>query len=148
MYSNISLYNNSHYIYCFKSHIPLSIYFNDINIAKSNCYVIMLEKNYDPVIYFNNKDINMDYIKEYKNNDFMIINNNSNGKCPYKGDIKWFSIVYGKNIEEKAAWSYYNPPEHLKIVENLIAFYNNKIKIYYKGEKINVSDILIKAQLT
>lgn len=147
MYSNIRLYNNSHYIYCFESYIPVSVYFNNVEIGKSSCYIIMLEENYEPVIYFNNSDLNMDYIKEYKNSDFIMPKNTDDGRCPYKGNIKWFSIVYGKNIEEKAAWSYNNPPEYLKIIENLIAFYNNKINIYYKRGKINVSDILINVNL-
>ncbi len=145
MYSNISIYNDYHYIYCFKSSVPISIYFNNIELGKSNNYIIMLERNYDPVIYFNKNDLNMNYIKEYKNNSFIISNNANDGKCPYKGNIEWFSIVYNENIEEKIAWLYNNPPEYLKIIENLIAFYNNKINIFYKKEKININDILIKA---
>ena len=144
--SNVSFYNDEHYIYCVESFIHLDIYFKDLKIGESENYVIMLEKNYDPVLYFHRSDINNNYIEEYKNNSFMISKNddNSNEKCPYKGDIIWYSIVYNKQIEEKAGWSYKEPPEHIKTIENLIAFYNDKINVFYRGNKISISDVLNK----
>lgn len=144
--SYVSFYNDEHYIYCVESFMPLDVYFKNLKICRSQDYVIMLEKNYDPVLYFHRSDINNNYIEEYKNNSFIISKNVNNGdeKCPYKGNITWYSIVYNKEIEEKAGWSYNKPPEYIKTIENLMAFYNNKIDVFYKGNKISTSDVLNK----
>ena len=62
--SDVSFYNDEHYIYCVESFIHLDIYFNDLKMGELENYVIMLEKSYDPVLYFHKSDINNNYIKE------------------------------------------------------------------------------------
>jgi uncharacterized protein (DUF427 family) len=54
--------------------------------------------------------------------------------CPYKGRASYWSVRVGDRLLEDLVWSYPAPiPESAKI-ENLLAFYNEKVDLYVDGE--------------
>jgi uncharacterized protein (DUF427 family) len=53
--------------------------------------------------------------------------------CPYKGTASYWSVRVGDQVIPDLVWTYPNPhPESYKI-ENLLAFYNEKVDIYVDG---------------
>jgi uncharacterized protein (DUF427 family) len=44
--------------------------------------------------------------------------------CPYKGDASYFSIVDGP---ENAVWSYEQPYDEMRDIQDLLAFYPTKV---------------------
>jgi uncharacterized protein (DUF427 family) len=53
--------------------------------------------------------------------------------CPYKGTASYWSVKVGDRVISDLVWTYPNPhPESFKI-ENLLAFYNEKVDIYVDG---------------
>jgi uncharacterized protein (DUF427 family) len=53
--------------------------------------------------------------------------------CPYKGIASYWSVMVGDQTVPDLVWGYPNPhPESFKI-ENLLAFYNEKVDIYVDG---------------
>jgi uncharacterized protein (DUF427 family) len=53
--------------------------------------------------------------------------------CPYKGSASYWSVQVRDRVIADLVWSYPNPhPEAFKI-ENLLAFYNEKVDIYVDG---------------
>jgi uncharacterized protein (DUF427 family) len=53
--------------------------------------------------------------------------------CPYKGTASYWSVTVGDRVIPDLVWTYPNPhPESCKI-ENLLAFFNEKVDIYVDG---------------
>ncbi len=55
-------------------------------------------------------------------------------RCPYKGEAGYWTIKAGGEVLEDCAWSYPAPLPEIPKIENLIAFYNEKVDIIVDGE--------------
>jgi len=55
-------------------------------------------------------------------------------QCPYKGRASYFSIHAGGKVATDLAWSYPFPIPECPKIENLIAFYNEKVDILVDGD--------------
>jgi uncharacterized protein (DUF427 family) len=54
--------------------------------------------------------------------------------CPYKGTARYWSVRAGDRTVKDLAWSYPTPIPECTKVEQLIAFFNEKVDVYLDGE--------------
>jgi uncharacterized protein (DUF427 family) len=54
-------------------------------------------------------------------------------RCPYKGEAVYWSVRAGRELLEDIVWSYPAPIPEAPKIENLLAFYNEKIDITVDG---------------
>jgi uncharacterized protein (DUF427 family) len=55
-------------------------------------------------------------------------------RCPYKGVAHYWSVRAGDTVLKDFAWSYPAPIPECPKIENLVAFYNEKVDIHVDGE--------------
>jgi uncharacterized protein (DUF427 family) len=55
--------------------------------------------------------------------------------CPYKGRAVYWSAEVNGKLHENIAWSYPAPIPECPKIENLLAFFNERVDIYVDGEK-------------
>jgi uncharacterized protein (DUF427 family) len=56
-------------------------------------------------------------------------------RCPYKGQARYWSVVVGGREHKDIVWSYSPPIPECPRIDNLLAFYNEKVDIFVDGEK-------------
>jgi uncharacterized protein (DUF427 family) len=56
-------------------------------------------------------------------------------RCPYKGQAWYWSVVVGGREHKDIVWSYSPPIPECPRIDNLVAFYNEKVDIFVDGEK-------------
>jgi uncharacterized protein (DUF427 family) len=56
-------------------------------------------------------------------------------ECPYKGVASYYSIKVGDHILEDIVWYYPFPYAEVSKIQNMLAFYNEKVDLYVDGEK-------------
>jgi uncharacterized protein (DUF427 family) len=54
--------------------------------------------------------------------------------CPYKGTAAYWSVRVGDQLVPDAVWGYPFPIPECSKIQNLLAFYNEKVDIYVDGE--------------
>jgi len=55
-------------------------------------------------------------------------------QCPYKGRATYSSVRIGGTVYEDLVWSYLFPIPECPKIENLMAFFNEKVDLYVDGE--------------
>lgn len=54
-------------------------------------------------------------------------------RCPYKGEARYWSVQVGDEVAEDIAWGYPAPIPEASKIENLIAFFNEKVDLVVDG---------------
>jgi len=54
-------------------------------------------------------------------------------RCPYKGEAVYWSVQAGDEVATDVVWSYPYPIPEIPKIENLLAFYNEKVDITVNG---------------
>jgi uncharacterized protein (DUF427 family) len=57
-------------------------------------------------------------------------------RCPYKGVASYWSVRAGERVHKDIAWSYKSPIPECPKIENLIAFYNERVDIEVDGHPV------------
>ena len=57
-------------------------------------------------------------------------------RCPYKGVASYWSVRAGGTVHKDLAWSYKSPIPECPKVENLIAFFNERVDLEVDGERL------------
>ncbi len=57
-------------------------------------------------------------------------------RCPYKGVASYWSVSAGGTTHQDLAWSYTSPIPECPKIENLIAFYNERVDLEIDGERL------------
>jgi uncharacterized protein (DUF427 family) len=83
-------------------------------IADSRNAIEMKEGTYPAAYYFPRADVNMQRLRRTSHGSH----------CPYKGDASYFSIVDGP---QNAVWSYEQPYDEMRDIQDLLAFYPTKV---------------------
>lgn len=55
-------------------------------------------------------------------------------RCPYKGEAAYWSVQAGGGLHQDIVWGYPAPVPEAPKIENLLAFYNEKVDIVVDGE--------------
>jgi uncharacterized protein (DUF427 family) len=56
-------------------------------------------------------------------------------RCPYKGQAKYWSLTVGGREYKDIVWSYSPPIPECPRIDNLVAFYNEKVEVFVDGER-------------
>ncbi len=82
-------------------------------LGESNDALELVEGSAPPVIYFPRGDIAMAFLEK----------TDKTTTCPHKGEASYYSIVTKSTTLENAAWSYEDPREGLREIEDHLAFH-------------------------
>jgi uncharacterized protein (DUF427 family) len=94
-------------------------------VAESRRPRLLFETGLPTRYYLPKVDIRMDLLEP----------TSTSSQCPYKGNAVYWSVKVGDQLFPDVVWSYPFPtPESAKI-ENLLAFYNEKVELYVDGER-------------
>jgi uncharacterized protein (DUF427 family) len=55
--------------------------------------------------------------------------------CPYKGTASYWSARVGETVYENVAWSYTHPIVECSKIENLLAFFDERVDVEVDGER-------------
>jgi uncharacterized protein (DUF427 family) len=55
-------------------------------------------------------------------------------QCPYKGNAVYWSVKVGDQVYPDIVWGYPFPLPECSKIQNLVAFYNEKVDLYVDGE--------------
>jgi uncharacterized protein (DUF427 family) len=59
----------------------------------------------------------------------------TSSQCPYKGNAVYWSVKVGDQVFEDVVWGYPFPTPESEKIQNLVAFYNEKVELYVDGER-------------
>jgi uncharacterized protein (DUF427 family) len=74
----------------------------------------------DPVFYIPREDVDLDKFEREEG---------ATSKCPIKGTASYFTYSDGDRTIEEIAWSYEDPKDYSKMIENHFAFYQDHAEI-------------------
>lgn len=55
-------------------------------------------------------------------------------ECPYKGTASYYSVRVGDELEEDLVWYYPFPTPEMSKIQNLLAFFDERVDVYVDGE--------------
>lgn len=85
-------------------------------IADTTEAIRLEEGSYPPVFYFPRKDVRMARLERSSHQTY----------CPFKGTASYFSFKGGA---ENAVWSYERPYDEMLAIQQLVAFYPDKVEL-------------------
>jgi uncharacterized protein (DUF427 family) len=91
--------------------------FNGEVIADSREAVRLDEGTYPAVYYLPRKDVKM----------LGLARTTHTTHCPFKGHASYYTLSYGDRTAENAVWSYETPYEEMSVIQELLAFYPDKV---------------------
>ena len=95
-------------------------------VAETGRPRLLFETDLPVRYYFPRLDVRMDLLEP----------TDSVSRCPYKGVASYWSVRAGGKVHKDIAWSYKSPIPECPKIENLIAFYNEKVDIEVDGRAV------------
>lgn len=89
-------------------------------IADSAAALTLQEASYPAVQYIPRADIEMGFFAKTAHSTH----------CPYKGDASYYTLSTGSLILENVAWSYEEPYPAMAQIDDYLAFYPDKVRVY------------------
>lgn len=89
-------------------------------VADTHRPVLLYETGLPTRYYIPKQDVRMD----------LLMPTDSVTKCPYKGTASYWSVRVGGEVFKDFVWSYPAPIPECPKIENLLAFYNEKVDLY------------------
>jgi uncharacterized protein (DUF427 family) len=86
--------------------------------------VLLFETGLPTRYYVPKLDVRMDLLEP----------TDTHSRCPYKGVASYWSLRLGDRVFADLAWSYPLPIPECPKIENLVAFYNEKVDLYVDGD--------------
>ena len=103
-------------------HVRVEI--NGETVAESSRPVILFETGLRPRYYLPLTDVRLDLLQD----------SDHHTECPYKGTASYYSIQVGQELQENILWYYPFPNPEVGKIQNLLAFYDEKVNYYLDGE--------------
>ena len=95
-------------------------------VAETDRPVLLFETGLPTRYYIPKVDVKMDLLEDSR----------SHTECPYKGVASYYSVKVGEKVYEDIAWYYPFPYPEAGKIQNMIAFYQEKVDaVYIDGEK-------------
>jgi uncharacterized protein (DUF427 family) len=104
-------------------HVRVEI--NGETVAETHRPVLLFETGLPVRYYIPKVDVRMDLLQPSK----------THTQCPYKGEASYYSVEAGNHIVEDIVWYYPFPQPEVSKIQNLLAFYNEKVDLYVNGVK-------------
>ncbi len=101
----------------------IRVEFGSIVLAESLNSYRVVETAGPPVYYLPPTDVRMQYLERSSHSTL----------CEWKGVGQYWSVRFGQQLAENAAWSYPNPWEGYETIQDYIAFNASKMDACYVG---------------
>jgi uncharacterized protein (DUF427 family) len=103
----------------------IKIVFNGEIIVDSQNAKRVLETSHPPTYYIPMADIKLEALQPSPVKTW----------CEWKGEARYYDILVGNQIAEKAAWFYPNPTPNFSEIKDHVAFYANKMDGCFVGDE-------------
>ncbi len=104
----------------------VTVTFGGETIAETRDALVLREAALPPVYYVPRDDARMDLLQRTERRT----------RCPYKGEARYWSIDAGGVHHDDIAWSYPAPIPECPKIEQLVAFYDERVDaVYVDGER-------------
>jgi uncharacterized protein (DUF427 family) len=97
-----------------------------IVLAETRRPTLVFETGIDTRFYIPRDDVQMDLLRE----------SDTITQCPYKGRANYYSAVIGAQTISDIAWTYVFPVPEAPRVEQLIAFYDERVDTFVNGQQL------------
>jgi uncharacterized protein (DUF427 family) len=95
-------------------------------VAETDRPVLLFETGLPTRYYIPKVDVRLDLLRP----------SDTHTECPYKGVASYYSVKIGDGVAKDIAWYYPFPHAEVGKIQNLIAFYDEKVEaVYVDGEK-------------
>jgi uncharacterized protein (DUF427 family) len=95
----------------------------DVTVADSHRPRLLFETGLPVRYYLPKLDVRQD----------LLVPSGTRTRCPYKGEASYWSVEVGGSRFEDVVWGYPAPIPEIPKIENLLAFYNEKVDIVVDG---------------
>ena len=93
-------------------------------LAETRRPTLVFETGIDTRFYIPRADVRMDVLRE----------SDTTTQCPYKGLATYYSVAVGEQMSADIAWTYVFPVPEAPRLEQLIAFYDERVDTFINGE--------------
>jgi uncharacterized protein (DUF427 family) len=94
-------------------------------IADSRRVMMLHESGHQPVYYFPPDDVRSEFLES----------SDRHTRCPRKGEASYYTIRVGESVVDAGAWYYPDPLEGTPPINDLIAFYFNRMDHWYEEDE-------------
>lgn len=105
-------------------HVRVEI--NGETVAESDRPVVLFETGLRPRYYLPLTDVRLDLLEP----------SDHHTQCPYKGTASYYSVRVGGELHRDIIWYYPFPYPEVGKIQNLLAFYDEKVEFYVDGQKL------------
>jgi uncharacterized protein (DUF427 family) len=106
-------------------HVRVEI--NGVTVAESTRPVVLFETGLRLRYYLPLMDVRLDLLEP----------SDLHTACPYKGTASYYSVRVGDELTRDIVWYYPFPYPEVGKIQNLLAFYDNKVNFFVDGEKLD-----------
>ena len=103
-------------------HVRIEI--DGTTVADTNRALLLFETRLPTRYYIPREDVREDLLKP----------SDSHTRCPYKGIASYYSVETGDAVHDDVVWYYPHPLSEVAPIEDVLAFYNERVDIYVDGE--------------
>jgi len=104
---------------------PARVLVDGLLVAASRGALRVLETSHPPVIYFPPHDVRMEWLEPAAG---MTI-------CEWKGAASYYDLIIGRRRIARAAWTYRNPQNDYRQLQDHLAFYPARVDACFIGEE-------------
>jgi adenylate cyclase len=94
-------------------------------IADSMDVVVLHETRLPPQYYFPRKDVRMEFLRRTEHRTH----------CPFKGNASYWTIEAGNQVADNVVWSYEDPLQDVRAIQDYLAFTWNAMEAWYEDEE-------------
>ncbi|NIJ41209.1 uncharacterized protein (DUF427 family) [Parvibaculum indicum] len=99
--------------------LKVEVRLNGHTVAKTEKALELFESNHAPVLYIPRSDVVAEYVQRTDHTSW----------CPYKGRASYYAVRTPEGEVEDAAWSYEDPFVQMADIQEMVAFYADKVEI-------------------
>jgi len=103
----------------------LTVFFNGVEVAKTDKALLLKEGPLPPAHYIPREDVRMDYLTRTTHSTH----------CPFKGNAAYYSVNIGGKTAENAVWTYETPIDSVAVIKGYVSFYAEKMDAIEEGHK-------------
>lgn len=107
--------------------VRVQVFVADRCVADSRRCLRVLETASPPSVYFHPEDVDRNCLQPEQGGSF----------CEWKGHALYYTVTHGKEVCERAAWSYLDPYAEYSMLGGYLSFYPGRVsRCLYDGEVV------------
>jgi uncharacterized protein (DUF427 family)/acyl-CoA thioesterase len=95
------------------------VWYGEVLLAQSENCLLLTEPNHVDRLYFPVSEVNWEFLAATEHTTV----------CPFKGRASYWSVTFGDDVVENAAWSYPTPLPEVDQIRGHVAFYGAPLRI-------------------